>query len=93
MISEILESLFILWAGKDSYPSDEKTNQNLKLLRKEEWFQRLFSEHTELFLDNKELRYIIGAVKLDKVLINPKRKQRFEDDLIHLINIIRKRHN
>ncbi|WP_057765510.1 hypothetical protein [Cytobacillus praedii] len=91
MISEIIESLIILWAGKDSsYPTEETTNQNIKLLRNEPWFQRLFSEHTKLFLENRDLRYIIGAAKVQTIIDNPKKKQRFEEDLIHLINLIRK---
>lgn len=92
MLSEILQSLVVLWGGKDSYPTEEKTNLNLKLLRSKQWFQPLFSENTELFSRNKELRYFIGAAKLQTVLDNPKKKQRFEEDLIHLIKIIRKRH-
>ncbi|MGA5688155.1 hypothetical protein [Cytobacillus pseudoceanisediminis] len=92
MLSEVLQTLLTLWAGKDSFPTEEKINQNLKLLRTEQWFHPLFSEHTELFLENKDLRFLIGAAQLDKILNNSKRKQRFEEDLIHLINLIRKKH-
>ena len=49
MISEILQVLVTLWAGKDSYPTEEKTNHNLKLLRNEQWFKSLFSEHPNFF--------------------------------------------
>ncbi|MFH7467826.1 hypothetical protein [Pseudomonas syringae group genomosp. 7] len=50
MLSEILESLLIIWAGKDNHlPTEEEMNRNLKLLRNEQWFQGLFSEHMELF--------------------------------------------
>ncbi|MDF9763772.1 hypothetical protein OKW24_005668 [Peribacillus simplex] len=92
MLSEILQNLITLWGGKDSYPTEEKINQNLKLLRNEQWFHPLFSEHIELFLENKDLRFFIGAAKLHIILSNPKKKLRFEEDLIHFINLIRKKH-
>ncbi|CAI9395098.1 hypothetical protein ACTNDN_15240 [Niallia sp. HCP3S3_B10] len=92
MLSEIVETLIILWAGKDIsyYPTEEQKNQNLKLLRNEQWFKDLFSEHTELFLKNKKLRHFIGAVNPQIILANPKKKKRFEEDLIYLIKIIEK---
>jgi len=93
VLSEILESLIILWGGKNNQtPTEEEINQNLKLLRNEQWFQGLFSEHIELFLENKKLRYFIGLVKVQTILDNPKKKQRFEEDLIHLIKNIKKLH-
>ncbi|APH03387.1 hypothetical protein [Bacillus weihaiensis] len=92
MLSEILQTLITLWGGKDSHPTEETTNQNLKILRNEQWFKPLFSEHTELFVKNRELRYFIGATKPQEIISNPKKKQRFEEDLKHLINLIEKKH-
>lgn len=93
MLSEIIENLLILLGGKNSQVTEAKTNKNLKILRNEQWFQSLFSENMELFMHNRELRYVIGAAKLQTVLDNPKKKQRFEEDLTHLINLIEKNTN
>lgn len=92
MLSEIVQTLLTLWGGKDRHPTEETTNQHLKILRNEQWFQPLFSEHTELFLKNKELRYFIGATNPQEIISNEKKKLRFEEDLTHLITLIRKKH-
>ncbi|KGR82033.1 hypothetical protein [Lysinibacillus odysseyi] len=86
MLSEIVQTLITLWGGKDTYPTEEKINRNIKQLRDEEWFQKLFSQHKDLFLENKEIRYVIGAVNLDKVLRSEKDKRKFQEVLSTLIN-------
>ncbi|SDN93058.1 hypothetical protein [Bacillus sp. OK048] len=86
MLSEMIESLLILLGGKDSQVTEEKTNQNLKLLRNEQWFRELFSKHTSLFLENREIRYVIGAVNLEKVLNSEKDKKKFQEVISILID-------
>lgn len=86
MLSDILQTFITLWGGKNAYPTEEKINQNLKQLRYEAWFQDLFSNHTGLFMKNKEIRYVIGAVDLDKVLKNEKDKSKFHEVLSILID-------
>jgi hypothetical protein len=54
-------------------------------LRKEQWFQELFSEHTKSFLENKEVRLSVGLAKLDKILNNGKSQKGFQETLLILL--------
>ncbi|MBP0726997.1 hypothetical protein J5Y03_17705 [Bacillus sp. RG28] len=84
-IFEFLGDLVTVISGSKSFPTEEKINENLKQLRKEQWFQELFSEHTKSFLENKQVRLTVGLAKLDKILNNGKRKKDFQETLLILL--------
>lgn len=71
---------------KNTYPTEEKINRNVKQLRDEEWFQDFFSQYIDLFLNNTEIRYAIGAANLDKALSSEKDKRKLQEVLTILIN-------
>ncbi|MFC5734306.1 hypothetical protein [Cytobacillus gottheilii] len=91
MLGDILQTLLTLWGSKDAFPTEEKQDQHLRVLRNEEWFQPLFSEHMELFLSNKDLRFFIGVSDVESILADSKKKKRFEEDLRYLVRNIVKR--
>jgi hypothetical protein len=84
-IFDFLGTLVTVIFSSKSFPTEEKINENLKRLRKEEWFQELFSEHTKSFLENKEVRRSVGLAKLDKILNNRKSQKNFQETLLILL--------
>ena len=69
------------------YPTEEKISDNIKRLRNEQWFKPMFAEHMTLFLENYDIRLVIGVAKLDIILANEKKRKDFADTLAYLITI------
>ncbi|PEB48531.1 hypothetical protein CON65_16235 [Bacillus pseudomycoides] len=82
---EILGNLITQLEAAERFPTEEKINENLKRLRNEQWFRPLFSEHTQLFLEHRDIRLIVGFAKLDKILNNERKQKDFQETLLYLL--------
>ncbi|PFK45855.1 hypothetical protein COI93_07775 [Bacillus cereus] len=91
MLDNFLEGLVTILngipLGTDQYPTEEKISDNIKRLRNEQWFKPMFAEHMTLFLENYDIRLVIGVAKLDIILANEKKRKDFADTLAYLITI------
>ena len=92
-IFDFLGTLVTVITSSKSFPTEEKINENLKQLRKEQWFQELFSEHMKSFLENREVRLSVGLAKLDKILNNGKSQTDFQEKLLFLLKKKKKKKN
>ncbi|KFM99534.1 hypothetical protein D0U04_04115 [Bacillus clarus] len=82
---EILLNLIAQVEASKQMPTEAQINENLKRLRNEEWFQSLFAQYMRLFLENRDIRFIVGSAKLDQILHSAKKQRNFEETLLHLL--------
>lgn len=82
---EILGNLITQLEAAERFPTEEKINGNLKRLRNEHWFQPLFAKYMQLFLENRDIRLVVGFAKLDKILNNEKKQKNFQETLLYLL--------
>ncbi|RWZ50111.1 hypothetical protein EQV77_17890 [Halobacillus fulvus] len=66
-------------------PSDEQINHNIKWLRREVWFEEIYSTNEELFEKDEDLRYIVGSAKVERVLAREGRTDRLREKIIEAV--------
>ena len=60
-----------------STPTEEKKDTNLKILRKQPWFQPVYAKYMNEFMNDWQVRDVLGTTNIKKILTNERARMRF----------------